>query len=108
LLGLYQELGYFLFLLLIFLIPQYIDLASLGISIDINLMISIALVFPMMNALNEAYKKALELRNIDISELNRDLSDGAIMTEEDMQSIRATASAPTYQRTRVIPMKVRK
>lgn len=109
LLGLYQELGYFLFLLLLFLVPQYVDLAELGINIDINLMVSIVLIFPMMSALNDAYKKALELRNIDISELNKDLSDGAVMNDEDLQNIRATAAAPTArQKNRVIPMKVRK
>lgn len=100
LLGIYQEIGYFLFLFLLFLIPQYIDLAELGINIDIQLMISIALVFPMMTALNDAYKKALELRNIDISELNRERADGAVMADTDLQRLRATAAAP--------PMKVRK
>ncbi len=75
-------------------------MAELGINIDIQLMISIALVFPMMTALNDAYKKALELRNIDISELNRERADGAVMADTDLQRLRATAAAP--------PMKVRK
>lgn len=100
LLGIYQEIGYFLFLFLLFLIPQYINLAELGIDIDIELMISIVLVFPMMTALNEAYKKALELRNIDISELNRERADGAVMIDSNLQQLKATATAP--------PMKVRK
>lgn len=100
LLGIYQEIGYFLFLFLLFLIPQYINLAELGIDIDIELMISIVLVFPMMTALNEAYKKALELRNIDISELNRERADGAVMIDSNLQRLKATATAP--------PMKVRK
>lgn len=100
LLGIYQEIGYFLFLFLLFLIPQYINLAELGIDIDIELMISIILVFPMMTALNEAYKKALELRNIDISELNRERADGAVMIDSNLQRLKATATAP--------PMKVRK
>lgn len=100
LLGIYQEIGYFLFLFLLFLIPQYINLAELGIDIDIELMISIVLIFPMMTALNEAYKKALELRNIDISELNRERADGAVMIDSNLQRLKATATAP--------PMKVRK
>ena len=100
LLGIYQEIGYFLFLFLLFLIPQYINLAELGIDIDIELMISIVLVFPMMTALNEAYKKALELRNIDISELNREKANGSVMIDSNLQQLKTTATAP--------PMKVRK
>ena len=87
LLGIYQEVGYFLFLLLLFLIPQYIDLDAIGIDIDLQLMVEIVLVFPMVSALNNAYKKALELRNIDISELNSDLANGAKMQSEEAQRI---------------------
>lgn len=87
LLGIYQEVGYFLFLLLLFLIPQYVNLADIGVDIDLQLMISIVLVFPMVSALNNAYKKALELRNIDISELNNDLANGAKMNSEEGQRI---------------------
>ena len=70
----------------------------MGIDIDIELMISIVLVFPMMTALNEAYKKALELRNIDISELNRERADGAVMIDSNLQQLKATATAPPMRR----------
>ena len=93
LLGIYQEVGYFLFLLMLFLIPQYIDISQLGIDIDLDLMISIVLVFPLVSSLNNAYKKALQLRRIDISELNNDLAEGASI--QKLEGVK-----------RIIPMKM--
>lgn len=85
LLGLYQEVGYFLFLFLLFLIPQYIDISEIGVDLDIELLISIVLVFPLVSSLNDAYKKALEIKNIDISALNNEGANGARMANEELR-----------------------
>lgn len=74
-----------MFLFLLFLIPQYIDISEIGVDLDIELLISIILVFPLVSSLNDAYKKALEIKNIDISALNNEGANGARMTNEELR-----------------------
>lgn len=70
LLGLYQEIGYCLFLFLIFMMPVYIDLEEIGIDVDLDATITAILILPLAGAIDKAYKKAAELKEIDISKLN--------------------------------------
>ena len=67
--GITNELGLLLFLFLIYLMPKYIDINLMGL--DLSEIVTVVLVYPLVNAIVEAYNKAMELRNIDISEINK-------------------------------------
>ena len=69
LLGLYQEIGYCLFLFLIFMMPNYINLEEVGINVDLGATITAILILPLAGAIDKAYKKAAELKEIDVSKL---------------------------------------
>ena len=75
LLGIYQELGYFLFLFLIFMLPVFIDLDTLGVDLSLEKIVTVVLVFPLVASIKNCYEKSIELKNIDISELD-ELIDG--------------------------------
>lgn len=66
--GLTNELGLILFLLLIYLMPMFIDITLFNLSLDE--IVNIVLVVPLVNTITEAYRKAMELRNIDVSEID--------------------------------------
>ena len=76
LLGIYQELGYFLFLFLIFILPVFVDLNMVGIDLQLDKIITIVLVFPLVGAIKKCYEKSIEVKKIDVSEL-----DGMIESE---------------------------
>jgi len=65
-------MGYCLFLFLIFMMPQYIDLEEMGINVDLNATITAILILPLAGAIDKAYKKAAELKEIDVSKLETD------------------------------------
>ena len=67
--GITNELGLLLFLFLIYLMPKYIDISLMGL--DLNEIVTVVLVYPLVNSIVEAYNKAMELRNIDISEIDK-------------------------------------
>ena len=62
-------MGYCLFLFLIFMMPQYIDLEAIGIDVDLGATITAILILPLAGAIDKAYKKAAELKAIDVSKL---------------------------------------
>lgn len=66
--GVVNELGFVLFLYLIYLMPQYIDVSFVGF--DLQSMVQVALFVPLGLAIKDAYTKVMELRNIDVSELD--------------------------------------
>lgn len=68
-LGLVNELGYIIFWLLIYLLPQYIDLQAIGFTLSLDLITNTVLVAPLVLSIKRAYTKAAELRHIDISEI---------------------------------------
>ena len=93
LLGLYQELGYCLFLFLIFMMPSYIDLEEVGINVDLTATITAILILPLAGAIDKAYKKAAELKEIDISKLNEktpneEAAEEAIAVLEELEEER--------------------
>lgn len=93
LLGLYQEIGYCLFLFLIFIMPQYIDLEKIGINVDLNATITAILILPLAGAIDKAYKKAAELKKMDISKLNQktaneEAAEEAIAVLEELEEER--------------------
>ncbi len=65
-------MGYCLFLFLIFMMPQYIDLEAIGIDVDLSATITAILILPLAGAIDKAYKKAAELKAIDVSKLAED------------------------------------
>ncbi len=75
LLGFYQEIGYCLFLFLIFIMPKYVDLEEIGIDIDLGATITAILILPLAGAIDKAYKKAAELKAIDVSKLTDNSSN---------------------------------
>ena len=77
LLGIYQELGYFLFLFLIFILPVFVDLSMVGVDLQLDKIITIVLVFPLVGAIKKCYEKSIEVKKIDVSEL-----DGMIESED--------------------------
>lgn len=68
--GITNELGLVLFLFLIYLMPMYIDITLIGL--DLAEIITVVLVYPLIKAIVDAYNKAMELRDIDISEINQE------------------------------------
>ena len=81
LLGIYQELGYFLFLFLIFILPIFIDLDKVGINLQLDRIVTVVLVFPLVGAMKKCYEKSIEVKKIDVSELDGmvDSEDGNIL-----------------------------
>jgi len=81
LLGIYQELGYFLFLFLIFILPIFIDLDKVGINLQLDRIVTVVLVFPLVGAMKKCYEKSIEVKKIDVSELDGmvDGEDGNIL-----------------------------
>nr|DAG17510.1 MAG TPA: hypothetical protein [Bacteriophage sp.] len=69
-LGLINEIGYVIFWLLIYLLPQYIDLQAIGFTLDLDLITNAILIAPLVLSIKRAYTKAAELKHIDISEIN--------------------------------------
>lgn len=67
--GITNELGLVLFLYLIYLMPNYIDITLLGL--ELTEIVTVVLTYPLVNSIVEAYKKAMELRNIDLNEINK-------------------------------------
>lgn len=78
LLGVYQELGYFLFLFILFMIPLFIDLESLRVDLQLDNIITVVLVFPLVGAIKKCYEKSVEVKKIDISEIDNLIEDGEI------------------------------
>lgn len=70
LLGVYQELGYFLFLFILFMIPLFIDLETLNVDLQLDKIMTVVLVFPLVGAIKKCYEKAVEIKKIDISEID--------------------------------------
>jgi len=54
------------------MMPQYIDLEEMGINVDLNATITAILILPLAGAIDKAYKKAAELKEIDVSKLETD------------------------------------
>lgn len=69
LLGLTRELGFFMFLAMIALMPVYIDVQIAGINIDE--VVQVLLIYPLATSIKEAYEKAKELRQVSL-ESNED------------------------------------
>lgn len=69
LLGLVNELGLVGFLYLVYLMPNYIDITLLGF--ELSEIITVVLTYPLVNSIIEAYHKAMDLRNIDLSEIDK-------------------------------------
>ena len=69
-LGIYQELGYFLFLFLVFILPLFVDLDKIGINLQLDRIITVVLVFPLVGAMKKCYEKSIEVKKIDVSELD--------------------------------------
>lgn len=67
--GITNELGLVWFLYLIYLMPNYINVNLVGL--DLTEIVTIILIYPLVNSIVAAYKKAMELRNIDLSEINK-------------------------------------
>lgn len=67
--GIVNELGLVWFLYLIYLMPNYIDITLLGL--ELSEIVTVVLTYPLVNSIVDAYKKAMELRNIDLSEINK-------------------------------------
>lgn len=67
--GIMNELGLVLFLYLIYLMPNYIDITLLGL--ELSEIVTVVLTYPLVNSIIDAYKKAMELRKIDLSEINK-------------------------------------
>ena len=78
LLGVYQELGYFLFLFILFMIPLFIDLESLKVDLQLDNIVTVVLVFPLVGAIKKCYEKSIEVKKIDISEIDNLTEDGEI------------------------------
>ena len=70
LLGIYQELGYFLFLFLVFILPLFVDLDKIGINLQLDRIVTVVLVFPLVGAIKKCYEKSIEVKKIDVSELD--------------------------------------
>ena len=77
LLGIYQELGYFLFLFILFMIPIFIELESLNVDLELDRIVTIVLVFPLVGAIKKCYEKVVEIKKIDISEID-EIMDGEV------------------------------
>lgn len=93
LLGVYQEMGYCLFLFLIYMMPNYIDLDAIGINVDLTAVITAILMLPLAGAIDKAYKKAAELKEIDISKLslktpNEEAAEEALAVLEEIEEER--------------------
>lgn len=67
--GIINELGLVWFLYLIYLMPNYIDITLLGL--ELSEIVTVVLTYPLVSAIADAYKKAMELRNIDLSEIDK-------------------------------------
>ena len=78
LLGVYQELGYFLFLFILFMIPLFIDLESLKVNLQLDDIVTVVLVFPLVGAIKKCYEKSVEVKKIDISEIDNLIEEGEI------------------------------
>lgn len=64
LLGLTRELGFFMFLALITFLPTYVDIQIAGI--DIDEVVQVVLIYPLITSVKSAYDKAKELRQISL------------------------------------------
>lgn len=51
------------------MMPRYIDLEEVGIDVDLGATITAILILPLAGAIDKAYKKAAELKAIDVSKL---------------------------------------
>lgn len=85
LLGIYQELGYFLFLFLIFMLPVFIDLDTLGVDLSLEKIVTVVLVFPLAAAIKNCYEKSIELKNIDISNLDGEEDEIILNTKNNKE-----------------------
>lgn len=85
LLGIYQELGYFLFLFLIFMLPVFIDLDTLGVDLSLEKIVTVVLVFPLAAAIKNCYEKSIELKNIDISEIDSEEDEIILNTKNNKE-----------------------
>ena len=75
--------------------PQYIDLEKIGINVDLSATITAILILPLAGAIDKAYKKAAELKEIDISKLNEktaneEAAEEAIAVLEELEEERKT------------------
>ena len=73
--------------------PQYIDLEKIGINVDLSTTITAILILPLAGAIDKAYKKAAELKEIDISKLNEktaneEAAEEAIAVLEELEQER--------------------
>ncbi len=55
--------------------PKYVDLEEIGIDIDLGATITAILILPLAGAIDKAYKKAAELKAIDVSKLTDNSSN---------------------------------
>lgn len=67
--GLTNELGLVAFLLLIAVMPRFIDVQLLDV--DLSTIVNVVLILPLGHSIICAYNKAMELRNIDVSGLDQ-------------------------------------
>lgn len=85
LLGIYQELGYFLFLFLIFMLPVFIDLDTIGVDLSLEKIVTVVLVFPLATAIKDCYEKSIELKNIDISNIDGEEDEIVLNTKNNKE-----------------------
>jgi hypothetical protein len=69
-LGVIREFGFIVFWLLVSIMPNFVDLQTLGIDVDFGMIVSVVLVAPLMESIKKAYEKSQELRNIIIDDEN--------------------------------------
>lgn len=86
LLGVYQELGYFLFLFILFMIPIFIDLESLKVDLQLDDIVTVVLIFPLVGAIKKCYEKSIEVKKIDISEIDNLIEDGEVSAMNMLRS----------------------
>lgn len=73
--------------------PNFIDLEAIGIKVDLGATVTAILILPLAGAIDKAYKKAAELKEIDISKLNaktanEEAAEEALATLEEIEEER--------------------
>ncbi len=88
LLGVYQDLGYFLVLFILFMLPLFIDLENLNVDLQLDKIVTVVLVFPLVGAIKKCYEKSIEVKKIDISEIDS-LIEGEELNAMNMLNVRS-------------------
>jgi len=60
------------------MIPLFIDLESLKVDLQLDNIVTVVLVFPLVGAIKKCYEKSIEVKKIDISEIDNLTEDGEI------------------------------